>query len=1064
MFSSKSSRATFISLTITAIMSFILTSCSPVSAPTAASTLTPAPTAQPTAAPMVTAAATKPPTSAPTRTAAPTARPTAAPAKQADEGLVISNFEDDISIWQGYSQDTETVLAAGATPPQGYINVGKYHAKYTDRWVKPTEGLAKNTNAEYVKVGKQSGKWANTVDNNRVVAVNIPHDWSKCKYLAFWAYSETANKAAIELAIYSEPEPAPQDNYYKMEIVVDWTGWRLFEISLKEFAANRNPVGWDKIDYIKIASTGWSHAPNPSTVLYFDAMKLSNVRTGPLLAVELPAEINHPNLMLNEADLAEIKKKIEKYDWAKTAYQTVSANAFVWSTRTIAVPKTGGGYYHAGGADYAITQTHYDHADAARDLALAFQISGERKYADKAKEILLAYTQTYLTYEIHDSNGRTGDRASAGGRATAQAINEAAWVIPLTWAYDLIYHMLTPDERERIETELLRPAADLIMSNNEGRHNHQTWYNAGVGVIGLALGEKEYVWYALYKPESGFYSQMKKSITPDGAWYEGAPHYQFYVMQAMWPLSEAAFHAGINLYQEPEFKALFDFPMRYADTTLRLPVINDGRVVYLDANDRSRYYEIALARFNDPRYVTALQASDRTSFEALAFGVSLQSLPQPVAWPWDSLNLERTGLAILRSGQGSTAKQAVLNYMGYEGGHSHLDKLGLVLFGAGRTVAPDAGSIKYEDPVHTGWYKQSLSHNVLVVDEKTQLRAPMGTLELFLNSPPLKVARVSTPRIYTGVTQIRTLLLNDDYLVDIFQADSAAEHTYDWVYHNYGQFSSDLSLQPVTTPAASAKGSGYEYLSNVKSAATDLAWSADWLIASDQKVKLNMLGTPGTTVLAAEGMVAAPTNDETSTEKVPLVIARRKAKSASFVSLIEPCAKQPAITKLATVEAVAADGKSVSTQDATGLQISRGGSTDLLMLSKTKGDKRFGDYVLDGAVGWVSSAGDAIKWLYLGAGNRLAGKTWSVDVESMGTGNVLGRLGVYVEIGPKRLLLQSASPDVTILTLKGFLSGALQAFKLDENGSRVEIKPIESGEQTIRFFFDSQATYEIVGQ
>jgi hypothetical protein len=36
-------------------------------------------------------------------------------------------------------------------------------------------------------------------------------------------------------------------------------------------------------------------------------------------------------------------------------------------------------------------------------------------------------------------------------------------------------------------------------------------------------------------------------------------------------------------------------------------------------------------------------------------------VPQPVAWPWDSLNLEKTGLAILRSGQGA-AKQAVLNY------------------------------------------------------------------------------------------------------------------------------------------------------------------------------------------------------------------------------------------------------------------------------------------------------------------------------------------------------------------------------------------------------------------
>ena len=29
------------------------------------------------------------------------------------------------------------------------------------------------------------------------------------------------------------------------------------------------------------------------------------------------------------------------------------------------------------------------------------------------------------------------------------------------------------------------------MDNNEGRHNHQTWYNADVGVIGFVLNDKE---------------------------------------------------------------------------------------------------------------------------------------------------------------------------------------------------------------------------------------------------------------------------------------------------------------------------------------------------------------------------------------------------------------------------------------------------------------------------------------------------------------------------------------------------------------------------------------------
>ncbi|MCI0478394.1 MAG: alginate lyase family protein, partial [Anaerolineales bacterium] len=864
------------------------------------------------------------------------------------EGLLICNFEKDISIWQGYSQSTETQIKPGETPPAGYINVAKYHAKYTDRWVKPMAGFV--ASKEQLKEGQASGKWENTVENDRLVAIEIPHDWSAYKYLTFWAYSVTANKAAIELVAYSEPERAAEDNYYKLEVVIDWSGWRKFEIPLKEFAANRNPVGWHKIDFIKIASSGWSHNPSPTTMLYFDAMKLSNARTESEVKIELSNK--HPNLLLNAAEIAEIKQKIAKYDWAKTAFQNVSANAFMWSTRTIKLPETGGGYYHAGGADYAITQQHYDLSNAARDLALVWQLTGERKYADKSKEILLAYAGKYLSYAIHDKEGRVGDKASAGGRTTPQGINEAAWVIPIAWAYDLLYDLLSPAERDQIAKNILRPAAELLMVNNEGRHNHQSWYNAGIGVIGFALGEKEYVEHALYKKGSGFFYQMKSSVTSDGLWYEGAMHYQFYVLQALGPLAQAAHHAGIDVYQEPGYKALFDFPLAYADATMRLPVINDGREVYLGASDRNRYYEAAYRQMRDARYANVLRASDRVSLEALIYGVP--ELPPAQSLPWRSADFAKSGLAVLRAGKDFGAKQVVLNYMGYEGGHSHPDQLGIVISGLGRVLAPDAGSIKYEDPAHNGWYKQSLSHNLVVVSEKSQQRAPMGKLETFASGAQLQVARASTTKSYGSVNLARTILLNDDYLVDIFQTDSVVEETFDWTYHNFGRFATDLKLTPMTLN----KKNGYEFLSNLTGIKTDDAWRADWTIASDQKVRLFMAGAPGTQVIAAEGLVAALVGDETSPEKVPLVIARRKAKSASFVSIIEPYSTAPAISAITPLAAM----------DAIGFRIARAKANDVLLFSNTRGTKRIGEYTLDGGIAWLSQSDGALQSLYLGAG------------------------------------------------------------------------------------------------
>jgi hypothetical protein len=119
---------------------------------------------------------------------------------------------------------------------------------------------------------------SNVVKNNRIVTANIPHDWSKYQYLSFWMYSGEANKTSVTLVTYSETEPT-QQNYFNYKITLDWTGWKFFEIGFKEFTNTRAPVGWQKIDSLKLASTGRSQMPYSTTLLYFDAMKLTNTRT-----------------------------------------------------------------------------------------------------------------------------------------------------------------------------------------------------------------------------------------------------------------------------------------------------------------------------------------------------------------------------------------------------------------------------------------------------------------------------------------------------------------------------------------------------------------------------------------------------------------------------------------------------------------------------------------------------------------------------------------------------------------------------------------------------------------
>jgi len=979
-----------------------------------------------------------------------------------EEGVFICHFEqDDISIWQGYTQATETIVKEGETPPEGYLNVSGWHAKYTDRWIKPADGFV--LNEDQVKLGATSGKWSNTTENTRIVTTDIPHDWSEHSFLSFWAYSAVENDAAIEIVAYSESEDTAEDDYYKKEIVIDWEGWRLFEIPLHEFGVVRSPVGWDKIDYIKIAATGWGHDPNPTTELYFDGMKLSNQRVAPLMAIELPQDLTHPYLLLNEAEIVEIKDKIEKHPWTREAYVSLAANADSWASRSIQLPDTGGGFYHAEDpTDYAITQEHYDHANAARDLALMYHLTGDEKYGQKAKEILMAYVDTYLTYEIHDKEGRTGEQASAGGRATPQAINETAWVVPLAWAYDLIYNDLAPEERESIENKILRPAAELIMLNNEGRHNHQTWHNSGVGVVGFVLGDKELVWHALYKDDSGYFYQMEKSITEDGMWYEGSMHYQFYVLRALFPLMEAAYHSGIDLYQEPGYKGLFDFMVEYADASMRLPTLHDGRVVHLPESDRATYYEVAYRRLGDPRYIPVLQASTRTDRYALLYGVS--ELPEP-EWPeWESRSFASSHLAVLRSGYGMHSKQVVVNYMGYEGGHSHPDQLGLVLYGLGLTLAPDAGSVKYRVPAHLEWFKQSIAHNVIVVDGRSQEQASPGVLESFVGTPNLQVARVSSEEAYLGVRLERTVILNDDYLIDIFQADSADEHTYDWVYHNIGRFTTDdLEFQPASAPGDE---NGYEYLEDVASVQSDGDWQAKWIVAPDRRVRMGLFGAPGAEYFAARGLIAAETDDEIADYKVPLLIARRHITSTKFVSIIQPYSDVPPITEMSTAEFTGVGGEVLSPDEAISLHIERGALTDVILIADAAGQRQYDEYVFDGRMGWICFEGDDLEWVYLGMGTTFAGDGWSLLVESMAAASSAEELGVYLQpTDDDRVYLQSGSTRAMVAQVDGLLEGSPKVFKLGRDGySTVEVDPIFSKDGSVRFFVDPLAVYEIVGE
>ncbi len=362
-----------------------------------------------------------------------------------------------------------------------------------------------------------------------------------------------------------------------------------------------------------------------------------------------------------------------------------------------------------------LSRRHSELASAARDLALAYRFSGETRYAQAAISILKQYAERYMTYPHKDVNNRANIRS--GARASAQTLDEAVWLIPLAWAYDSLAGSaaLSESDRSLIERGLLRPAVEVIQRNDAGISNWQSWHNAAIGAAGFALRDKALIDQAI-DGKSGFRFQMRNSVIGEGFWYEGAWSYHFYALDPLVQLAELAARNGFDLWDDPSLRGLFSAPLRLAFADGTLPAFNDSNAVSLFSS--SRLYEIAYARLKDPLFAAVARKGTRGR-EAWLYG--MPELPASDLADLRSEVFADAGFAVLR---GPHSDHTVTMKFGpHGGGHGHYDKLGLVSFSQGGTLAVDPGTQSYAAPTHNTWDKVTVAHNTIVVDEKVQKEA-----------------------------------------------------------------------------------------------------------------------------------------------------------------------------------------------------------------------------------------------------------------------------------------------------------------------------------------------------
>lgn len=567
----------------------------------------------------------------------------------------------------------------------------------------------------------------------------------------------------------------------------------------------------------------------------------------------------HPFLLLTEQQALLIRKSIKTIPWKGAGWQLLKKDADKYLGQKIEIPNRGGNWDHyyinpvtgtplsrgklignwkwqhidkttgqvftgdtsSPEKDYdgvIIGLTHNAWALGVLELGLAYQISENAVYAQKAKDIILYYTRLYPKLPVRDRKTEVL-RAVGYGKIHVQDLDESQWLISMIQGADLIWNTLSAQEQDSVVNQLLLPAAAIIKKRRSEISNIQCWKIAAMGMVGLFTGEQKYFNAATVDSLDGIGAQITKGFNKEGINLDLSPSYQDFSLQPLVLLTTALQNCGYT--NIPSLQKMFETPVLMATPGLTLPAFNDSKP--LNLRYLAYLYEWAYTHYRSPIFSEVLTRSNRGIYQnigpsyrgwSLLFG-SEELVQAPQRTPGNT-NFERSGIALLSKGKGDSSLSCYFKYSNQvrKRVHFHNAQLDFGILKGNKQIAIIPGNVSYASGLSDGWYRHALGHNSFIFNEKGQKRSS-GQCLAFGESKGVSYAVAETTNAYDSVRFVRSIVVLDEnsvLVVDQFRSGKKDSSLFDIAYHQAGVWDNEKRGKAWKAPNAK----GYAYLANTK--------------------------------------------------------------------------------------------------------------------------------------------------------------------------------------------------------------------------------------------------------